>query len=175
MSIQTNMSNYAGRRLVDRLMRGLTYLATAAAILPLLLIIGYVVIVGGSALNVEFFTQTYLPPVAADLGGGIDPITGLPADFAGIDAVTAPAAESAQAGEPDLSQVQARGGVLHGIVGTMMITFTALLLALPIGIMAGIFLAEYPDTPFSTFIRFCSDVLGVNLLVRVVTSRIRGA
>jgi phosphate transport system permease protein len=146
MSIRTNMTTYAGRRLVDRLTRGLTVAATAIAIIPLVLIVGYVAVVGGSALNVEFFTQTYLPPVAADVGGGIDPVTGLPA-------------ESAPAGEPDLTQIEARGGVLHGIVGTLMITFTALLIALPIGIMAGIFLAEYPDTPFNTFIRFCSDVL----------------
>lgn len=167
MSIQTNMRTYGRRRAVDLVMRGITYLATAAAVVPLILIIAYVAIVGGSSLNLEFFTQTYLPPVAADLtgdAGAIDPVTGLPADFAGVDAsggITTSPAETApdQSAEPDLSQVAARGGVLHGIVGTLMITVVALLIALPIGIMAGIFLSEYPDTPFSTFIRFCSDVL----------------
>jgi phosphate transport system permease protein len=160
MTIQTNMSNYAGRRVVDQIMRGLTYAATAIAIIPLILIIAYVVVVGGSSLNVEFFTQTYLPPVSGDVSGEIDPATGLPADFSGVDASGGTGETTpGQTGEPDLTQVEARGGVLHGIVGTVMITFVALLIALPIGIMAGIFLSEYADTPFSTFIRFCSDVL----------------
>jgi phosphate transport system permease protein len=185
MNIQTNMQNYAGRSLVDRIMRGLTVVATALAIIPLFLIIGYVLVVGGAALNLDFFTQTYQPPVAVD-SGAIDPATGLPIDSAlsgggAIDPATGLPIDSALSGggaidpatglpidpstvgsseeQPDLSQVEARGGVLHGIVGTLMITIAALLISLPIGIMAGIFLSEYPDTPFNTFIRFCCDVL----------------
>ena len=190
MSIQTNMSNYASRSLVDRVMRGFTLVATALAIIPLFLIIGYVLIIGGSALNLDFFTQTYKPPVAVD--AGIDPATGLPLDFAvgaeeidpatglpldfavgteEIDPATGlPLSATTTNTEGDGSTalptteaesvtVQARGGVLHGIVGTLLITIVALLISLPIGIMAGIFLAEYPDTPFNTFIRFCCDVL----------------
>jgi phosphate transport system permease protein len=140
MSLETNMLTYPRRSRVDRALRGCTIIATAIAIVPLVLIITYVLIVGGAALNWDFFTQTYRPPVPA----GIDPRTGLPIE--GME-------------ENDLSQVQARGGVLHGIVGTLMVTITALLFSLPIGILAGIFLAEYPDTPFNTFIRFCCDVL----------------
>ncbi len=140
MTLETNMLTYPRRRRVDKALRGCTLVATALAIVPLVLIIAYVLIVGGAALNRDFFTQTYRPPVPA----GVDPLTGLPIE--GME-------------EGDLSQVQARGGVLHGIVGTLMVTITALLFSLPIGILAGIFLAEYPDTPFNTFIRFCSDVL----------------
>lgn len=140
VEIETNMLTYRRRSQVDRVLRGCTIVATAIAIVPLVLIIAYVLLVGGAALNWDFFTDTYRPPVPA----GIDPITGLPIE--GME-------------EGDLSQVQARGGVLHGIVGTLMVTVTALLFSLPIGILAGIFLAEYPDTPLNTFIRFCSDVL----------------
>ncbi len=140
MSLETNMVTYAQRSRIDRVLRGCTIVATAIAIVPLVLIIAYVLIVGGGALNRDFFTQTYRPPVPV----GVDPLTGLPVE--GIE-------------EGDLSEVQARGGVLHGIVGTLMVTLTALLFSLPIGILAGIFLAEYPDTPLNTFIRFCSDVL----------------
>lgn len=140
MTLETNMLTYPRRSRVDKALRGCTIVATAIAIVPLVLIIAYVLVVGGAALNRDFFTQTYRPPVPA----GIDPLTGLPVE--GME-------------EGDLSQVQARGGVLHGIVGTLMVTITALLFSLPIGILAGIFLAEYPDTPFNTFIRFCSDVL----------------
>lgn len=51
------------------------------------------------------------------------------------------------------------GGVLHAIVGTVIIVGFSLLLAAPIGIMAGIYLAEYPGNSASTVIRFCVDVL----------------
>jgi phosphate transport system permease protein len=51
------------------------------------------------------------------------------------------------------------GGVLHAIVGSGLIVGLAVLLATPIGIMAGIYLAEYPGNSASTAIRFCVDVL----------------
>jgi phosphate transport system permease protein len=151
------MPNYGGRRVIDRAMRGCTVLATAIAIIPLVLIISYVTVVGGSAMSVDFFTQTYKPPVPVDSGGAIDPATGLPMDFAGVDAsgATAASADGADSAET----IMAQGGVLHGIVGTIMITITGLLFALPIGIMAGIFLAEYPSNTLATVIRFCCDVL----------------
>ncbi len=52
-----------------------------------------------------------------------------------------------------------RGGVLHGIIGTFMIVGTSMLIALPIGILAGVFLAEYPSNSVSTAVRFATDVL----------------
>ncbi len=51
------------------------------------------------------------------------------------------------------------GGVLHGIVGSFVIVGVALLMALPIGLLAAIFLAEYPANPLATAVRFCTDVL----------------
>lgn len=51
------------------------------------------------------------------------------------------------------------GGVLHAIVGSALIVGLSVLMATPIGIMAGIYLAEYPGNSASTVIRFCVDVL----------------
>lgn len=51
------------------------------------------------------------------------------------------------------------GGVLHAILGTALIVGVALLIAAPIGILAGVFLAEFPGGPGATVIRFCTDVL----------------
>lgn len=51
------------------------------------------------------------------------------------------------------------GGVLHAIVGSALIVGAALLLAAPLGILAGIYLAEYRSGPAATVIRFCTDVL----------------
>lgn len=56
-------------------------------------------------------------------------------------------------------EVTSSGGVLHGIVGSLMIVGAALLLALPVGILAGVFLAEYPANSVATIVRFCTDVL----------------
>ncbi len=161
MSIQTNMGNYAGRAAADRTLRGCTVLATALAIIPLVLIIGYVTVIGGSSLSVDFFTQTYKPPVPVDSGGEIDPTTGLPSDFGGVtlDPATGLPIEAPVGEALPAQDIQSSGGVLHGIVGTIMVTFLALLISLPVGVMAGIFLAEYPSNSLATFIRFCSDVL----------------
>jgi phosphate transport system permease protein len=51
------------------------------------------------------------------------------------------------------------GGVLHAIVGSILIVGVALLMAVPFGVMAGIYLSEYPGGSASTVIRFCTDVL----------------
>jgi phosphate transport system permease protein len=120
--------NHRRRRLIDLLMRSLTVLATLVALVPLVLILGFVVIRGASAFNIDFFTQAYQPPVL-DLG--------------------------LEAG----GQVVSAGGVLHGIVGSLVVVGMAMLIALPIGVLAGIFLSEYPNNPFATVVRFCTDVL----------------
>jgi phosphate transport system permease protein len=168
-TLQTNMTNYGGRRVVDRVMRGLTIAATALAIVPLVLIIGYVLVVGGSAMNVDFFTKSYEPPASGDLSGGaVDPATGLPLDAAlpaldpatGLPLEATPADPGAPAAPaPAPAAAASTGGVLHGIVGTLLVSLVSLLIALPIGIMAAIFLSEYPDNILATFVRFCSDVL----------------
>jgi phosphate transport system permease protein len=51
------------------------------------------------------------------------------------------------------------GGVAHAIVGTLLIVGTASLIGLPIGIAAGIYCAEYPDSRLTSITRFVADVL----------------
>jgi phosphate transport system permease protein len=51
------------------------------------------------------------------------------------------------------------GGVVHAIVGTLLIVGTATLIGLPIGVAAGIYCAEYPATPLAWTTRFVADVL----------------
>jgi phosphate transport system permease protein len=51
------------------------------------------------------------------------------------------------------------GGVLHGVVGTLMMVGVACLAGLPIGIGAGIHCAEYPHHKLSTTARFIADVM----------------
>lgn len=112
---------YRRRVIVNRVMLVLTVLATAAALIPLILIILYVTQQGIGSMSIDFLTKTFRPVTFGATSTG--------------------------------------GGVLHAIVGTVLIVAFALILATPVGIMAGIFLAEYPGNSASTVIRFCVDVL----------------
>ena len=51
------------------------------------------------------------------------------------------------------------GGVAHAIVGTLLMVGTACLIGLPVGILAGIYCAEYRDSRLAWAVRFVADVL----------------
>ena len=51
------------------------------------------------------------------------------------------------------------GGVVHAIVGTLMMVGTACLMGLPIGVGAGIFASEWPASRLARSTRFIADVL----------------
>ena len=51
------------------------------------------------------------------------------------------------------------GGMLNGIIGTLILIGIAAGLGLPVGIGAGLYLAENRGTAFATAVRFLSDVL----------------
>ena len=51
------------------------------------------------------------------------------------------------------------GGVVHAIVGTLVMVGTACLLGLPVGIGAGMFASEWPGSPLAKVTRFIADVL----------------
>jgi phosphate transport system permease protein len=51
------------------------------------------------------------------------------------------------------------GGMANAIVGTLILIAIAAVVAVPIGCISGIHLAEYPDQRFSSIVRFAADVL----------------
>jgi phosphate transport system permease protein len=51
------------------------------------------------------------------------------------------------------------GGMANAIVGTLMLLGLAGLLAVPVGIMAAVFVAEYPKARLAFYARFAADVL----------------
>src|ERR1700687_371300 len=51
------------------------------------------------------------------------------------------------------------GGMANAIVGTLTLIGLACTLGLPIGVLAGIFLAEHRQSRFGWAVRFCADVL----------------
>ncbi|MBI2536314.1 MAG: phosphate ABC transporter permease PtsA, partial [Gemmatimonadetes bacterium] len=105
------------RRLVSAAMTALVGMLSALAVLPLILIFGYLILKGASSLNLEFFLSN---PVPAGQSGG---------------------------------------GVAHAIVGSGIIVGLAALVGLPVGIGAGIFLAEYGSGRLGWTVRFVADVL----------------
>ena len=106
-----------GRRARSRVMVILTYLAALLAVLPLVLILGYLLKQGAAALSPAFFTELPKPP-----------------------------------GESG-------GGMANAIVGTLVVVGIAAAIGLPVGIGAGMYLAERRDAPLATTVRFLSDVL----------------
>jgi len=51
------------------------------------------------------------------------------------------------------------GGMANAIVGTLILIGLAATLAVPVGCICGIHLAEYPDSRFASVVRFAADVL----------------
>jgi phosphate transport system permease protein len=105
------------RRAVSTLMVGLTYAAAGLAMLPLVLILGYVIAKGASTVSLDFFTKLPVPPG------------------------------------------QAGGGMANAVVGTLILIGTASAIGLPIGIGAGLYLAESGNNRLATLVRFLADVL----------------
>ncbi|HEU5325380.1 MAG TPA: phosphate ABC transporter permease PstA [Candidatus Limnocylindria bacterium] len=58
-----------------------------------------------------------------------------------------------------LSFRQEGGGFLHGLVGTAMMLGIAILIAVPLGIAAAVFLTEYPEHRLTRPVRFFTDVM----------------
>lgn len=58
-----------------------------------------------------------------------------------------------------LSYREAGGGYVHGIVGTLYMTGLGAVFAIPIGILAAIYLVEYGNGAFAGAVRFFTDVM----------------
>jgi phosphate transport system permease protein len=54
---------------------------------------------------------------------------------------------------------EAGGGMANAIVGTLMLIGLASLLAIPVGLISGVYLSEYPKSALSSVVRFTADVL----------------
>ena len=127
------------RNVGSRVLTVIAGIFSAVAVLPLILVLGYVIVKGGSKISLALFTELPPPP--------------------GLDG----------------------GGIANAIVGTIVVTVVAALIAIPVGVGGGIFLAEYSRSGwFAQFIRFGTNVLsgvpsiiaGVFIYGTIVTSRV---
>ena len=105
------------RRRTDRAVSALAALAAVAVVSPLLMIFGFLIYQGASAVNVDFFL--HLPKPVGEVGGG----------------------------------------VANAIVGSLIMIGLAACVALPIGILGGVYLAESRERRLPWAVRFLADVL----------------
>ena len=54
---------------------------------------------------------------------------------------------------------EAGGGMANAIVGTLIVTSLAALMAIPIGVVSGIYMSEYAGSRFASIVRFAADTL----------------
>jgi phosphate transport system permease protein len=54
---------------------------------------------------------------------------------------------------------EAGGGMSNAIVGSLMVTGLGALLAIPVGVMSGIYASEYAGSRFASLVRFAADTL----------------
>jgi phosphate transport system permease protein len=107
----------ARRHGMSFLMVLLTCVAAAVAVVPLLVILGYLLKQGAGALSLGFFTN--MPKPVGEEGGGM----------------------------------------ANAIVGTLILIGIASAVGLPVGIGAGLYLAERRGTRLANLVRFLADVL----------------
>jgi len=106
------------RNIISTLLTTISASFSVIVVLPLILVLIYVLIMGGAKISPALFTELPPPP--------------------GLDG----------------------GGIGNAIIGTFIVTSIAALLAIPIGVGGGIYLAEYSRSgPFASFIRFGTNVL----------------
>lgn len=105
------------RKSLNIFMLTLTGVAALSVVSVLFLILGYLVVKGGTSLNWAFFTQ--LPKPVGETGGG----------------------------------------VANAIVGTLKLLSLAAAIGLPLGVLAGIYLAEFGGKTFPFVVRYTTDLL----------------
>jgi len=77
----------------------------------------------------------------------------------GIQAVLEPTFWTSDLGSPARALSGRETGLGHTVLGTLVVDGLALLIAVPIGIGAGIMLSEYPDHPLNPALRILNDTL----------------
>jgi phosphate transport system permease protein len=105
------------RKSLNAVMLSLTGVAALAVVSVLFLILGYLLMHGGTSLSWDFFTK--LPKPVGESGGGM----------------------------------------ANAILGSLKLLLLAAVMGLPVGLFAGVYLAEFGGKTFSFVIRYTTDLL----------------
>ena len=117
----------------DRTVYLVNIVLACITVIPLFLIIGKIVLEGYQQINWDFFTKTAPTAVEAMMAKRANTIEG--------------------------SRTILPGGIANGIVGTLIMTLVASIIAIPIGLLGGIYLSENRSTRLANVVRFVTDLL----------------
>ena len=117
----------------DRTVYLVNIVLACITVIPLFLIIGKIVLEGYQQINWDFFTKTAPTAVEAMMAKRTNTIEG--------------------------SRTILPGGIANGIVGTLIMTLVASIIAIPIGLLGGIYLSENRSTRLANVVRFVTDLL----------------
>ena len=109
--------HYYRRKFKNILFASLCAFSCLLALGVLILLLGYVLFRGMSAINLDFFT--HMPTPVGEAGGG----------------------------------------VANSLVGSLILIVLASVIGIPLGVLTGLYLAEYGKNPYAQSIRFLTDVL----------------
>jgi phosphate transport system permease protein len=148
--------NEARRSIVDRFFRGLCFVAAVVGVIPLFAIIGYVVLNGAAALNLDLLTK---PPRALGTGGGA-----VAAILGSLQLVVVATIIAVPVGVGAAVYVSEFGGRRSATI----VRFAAdVLVGIP-SILMGIFVFTFLVLPFRQFNAFAGSVALAFLMVPVV-------
>lgn len=102
-------------------------------VIPLFLIIGKILMEGWPQINWDFFSQSSPTAVEAMMAQRANTIEG--------------------------SRTILPGGIANGIVGTLLMVLSASVVAIPLGLLGGIYLSENRESRFAGVVRFVTDLL----------------
>ncbi|CAA9557028.1 MAG: Phosphate transport system permease protein PstA [uncultured Thermomicrobiales bacterium] len=117
LSLEASDGQARRRKIVNGIMTTLIGAAALLGVSILGIILGYIIVKGAPALNLDFFTKA--PPALGEAGGGVAP----------------------------------------AIRGSLLIVGLASLVGIPVGLGAGIYLAEFGRGRFADTVRFIADLM----------------
>jgi phosphate transport system permease protein len=155
------------RRIINKVVTGATIACVAAALIPLGSILLEVFKNGASAISFDFLTK---PP--GKLTGGVISEQQM-ARLIEAEMAKIPEQQKSQLTEQQMAQLTEelrakviadeeakRGGLAPAIQGTLIVVGMASLIAVPIGVLGGIYLSEYAGTGrFPYVVRFLNNVM----------------
>jgi phosphate transport system permease protein len=128
----------------DRVMTGVLGGCFVLTVVPLFLILGYITARGVTALDWTLFTERGRQAMTAE-------------QFAQYKAWQRGEAEYPT---NELGRPVRRGGLGHAMLGSLMIVGLAVALAVPVGLMAAVYLTEARRSPTADAVRFVAELLG---------------
>lgn len=131
-------------RIWSRVMVGALFGSFALTVVPLFLILGYITVRGVSALEVSLFVERGRPALTDEV----------------FEKYKQAKATGAPMPLDDFDRPIRRGGVGHAMIGSVMIVSLATVVAVPIGLMAAVYLSEARRSPTAKLVRFVTELLG---------------